>query len=886
MPKVLGYTPAWLSRPSPGFDTFSTKPSSRSATSSNVRSPRVNGTGADGTSSYVGPRRTIARRDTEIFVVVGNQIRWSELCMLKDDWEESQQLRAKKAKGKRRSSANNGIEDEPDEEDGSKYRVLKVPVTGNIQQLVPSPNGDFIAILTSHTVHVAILPDSSHLGQPDTGPIRLKTHTLGPTTHVFTQSPVVSALWHPLGVSGSCLVTITAEAVVRVWELSRDNRWSFDSPSLIMDLRKLADAISSEQDFGASGISSNRGFSPDSVEMEVAAACFGGTGLAEEHGWASMTLWVAMREGDVYALCPLLPSKWQPAPTMIPSLSTYVVAKAKALENDCSASEEDRQACDQQYKWFSEVDGQDPQLMPGASEFAPHVEIYHRPTILGSVPKLQGPFQLDPEPDEPDIDPEIPLTDILVIGAKVDADELLLDEDDESVFGGVEQVGLSVGVVCLVSSNGRVQICLDVDGVEGRWLPKGESRSNLSAESIPPSLLVLESLDTMHSSEVSKSTWPMFTSDPLARYSFFLTHGSGVSYLSLTPWVDKFESELKNTADAGASFRMDIVLQGSNTLRQRILHSDQETDQDQQDLSACLALQDSDLGYFTLTTAGGQAYAAILDQPTFFTEQDPSDIYLAADMQALMLGPPRSAYQPSTALWSASSLPSFIETHVHTRHKRTLKEEIRFSAATLDLMTSAHRILSQETNSLGMAAANIFRHCERMTEEFKDQIKRASDLAHRIEFVVGDDADDYDDVEKKRGNEGLQERLDNATERQKHLVKRQEELRKKLARIGGRELSEKELTWGQEVRALKGQVFKIEDKDQDENENEEDDEGEGEHETWRRVKEATRLKEVLLSRIKDLAEAESDGNGEGRDLIPSEIRKAKVGQVMGLLERE
>ncbi len=259
---------------------------------------------------------------------------------------------------------------------------------------------------------------------------------------------------------------------MRVWELSSDNRWSFDSPNLVIDLKKLADATSSEQDFGASGIGSNRGFSPDSVEMEVASACFGGTGLDEEHGWASMTLWVAMREGDVYALCPLLPSKWQPAPTMIPSLSTYVVAKAKALEHDRSAPEEDRQDCDQQYKWFSEIDNQDPQILPKISEFAPNVEIYNRPTILGPIPKLQGPFQLDPEPEEPDIDPEIPLTDIFVIGAKVDADELLLDEDDEYQYGGVESGVLSVGVICLVSSSGRVHICLDFEGVEGRWLPK------------------------------------------------------------------------------------------------------------------------------------------------------------------------------------------------------------------------------------------------------------------------------------------------------------------------------------------------------------------------------------------------------------------------------
>lgn len=39
----------------------------------------------------MGHRRTIARRGTEIFVVVNNEIRWSDLCMLKDIWEEAQE---------------------------------------------------------------------------------------------------------------------------------------------------------------------------------------------------------------------------------------------------------------------------------------------------------------------------------------------------------------------------------------------------------------------------------------------------------------------------------------------------------------------------------------------------------------------------------------------------------------------------------------------------------------------------------------------------------------------------------------------------------------------------------------------------------------------------
>lgn len=37
-----------------------------------------------------GPRRTIARRGTEIFTAVGKEIRWADLVYLKEAWESKQ----------------------------------------------------------------------------------------------------------------------------------------------------------------------------------------------------------------------------------------------------------------------------------------------------------------------------------------------------------------------------------------------------------------------------------------------------------------------------------------------------------------------------------------------------------------------------------------------------------------------------------------------------------------------------------------------------------------------------------------------------------------------------------------------------------------------------
>ena len=110
MPKIISYTPAWLSRPSGGFDLFSEQSVAAE------QKPPVNG--ADIRESYTGPRRTIARRGIEIFVVVGNTIRWADLCMLKGDWESRRHSKSRRNGSEQTESEDNDILQ------GAKYKVV------------------------------------------------------------------------------------------------------------------------------------------------------------------------------------------------------------------------------------------------------------------------------------------------------------------------------------------------------------------------------------------------------------------------------------------------------------------------------------------------------------------------------------------------------------------------------------------------------------------------------------------------------------------------------------------------------------------------------------------------------------------------------------------
>ena len=660
---------------------------------------------------------------------------------------------------------------------------------------------------------------------------------MAPTAHVLAQSPVASILWHPLGVGGNCLVTITADAVVRLWELDFNDHMSFDTPSLAFDLKKLAVGASRDEDFRPNELNANRSFSLDSVGMDVASACFGGNGSSEESPWCAMTLWVAMKEGDVYALCPLLPSKWQPSSTMVPTISVQVVSRLAATQEVSLPLDEVQQSNDQ-YQWITDLDGQQPRPVPGSDEILPGREVYCRPFRPSPIPKLQGPFQVFG--DEHDQDPEI--SDIHVVAATVDAEELMDcgDSDTDSGLGLDDDTGLEASIVCLVTRTGRVYVCLDLDGVQAQWLPARRSLSVSAADE--PSLVIFEMLDTMKIEQVQEAEWPTINLDVDSRYSFFVTHSQAVYYLSLEPWTQSLHSELQSSANIGTGFRIDIITNGPGTFRQRVLDFQQDQEPTTQKSTAAVVFQDSDLGYFLLTALDGVAQSVVLDKPDTAVEaelraQTTYDLPLAQASSTLAIGPARQSYVPPSSLWQRSTLPQFFGNHVQNRHKRALKEEIRLSSATLELMTQAHRVLSEETHTLGLAAADLFRRCERLQDELRDQIERVKEVSKRTEEIIGVGIGEASSNDTP--NVTVERRLQNARERHGKLAARFEALSKKVRKNNHKPLSDK-------ARAFMAETDKIDRSVSEPNEKQENGEEQHSPELWHRYDEVWQSLLLLL----------------------------------------
>jgi nucleoporin NUP82 len=759
MPKVLSYTPDWLARPSPGYQLFAPKQSPANSAAAKKKD--------------YGPRKTIATRGSEIFVAAGNEIRWADLANLKE-----------------------GIE--------PAYRTLRISIPLPITRLVISPQEDYLAVSTSHTVHVVHLPDSSLLEDNDDSPLKPKAFQVGPTAHVTEESPIATTLWHPLGYHGRCLVTITKAGVVRLWEVNRADRSTFSEPALSIDLPKLANATNDQEDLTASKFGASKGFSPDSVELEVASACFGDFPEQEGvHGWAPMTLWIATVPGDVYALCPLLPSKWQlvdcPATyTLLQTLSSSINVNYADLQDDDDGPQDELKNLERQVSWVSDILYNEPFLeeLPNGDS----IKVFARPSSTPAVPLLQGPFDIAPEVDD------FELSDMIVYSLKTFSE----GSEEETAEG------LPTAVVCLLTDTCKVHVCLDLQGIVGRWLPSSEVRFGSSqarpytneyqdeaeVTDAPEHNLIIVETVTLVQGEASSFSQSI-TPDVHTDFSFFVSHATGVFYVSLEPWVRKLETELSQPQLEGAEFRIQRLLDAANSSVERYIERKPTGDLAEQDVTSSVVIEDGNIGYLLLTSVDDQPQAAFLDAPESggATDEEIAEyMHIAAPQTEV-----REAWQPPRELYEPIDLLDAI--NIPSRHRAAMKEEVKLSPANLELLMDVHRVLSVKTSRLQKAVSDLFNRATRMQEEFRDQILRTALITSQIDAVTGNDEPGSDDG-SAYGSTKIDERLQKVRARQDKINSRYESLRSKMNKLSSSELSEKEANYVDELSTMDSAVDK------------------------------------------------------------------------------
>lgn len=381
-------------------------------------------------------------------------------------------------------------------------QVLALPeVNFEIQQLEVSEDGAFLAIAGESRVGVCLLPSRESM-QTQSGTLRTKYWEIGATYHGDSDGTIVRILWHPYSEGGS-LIVMTSDSYIRLYDLSIQIPLSFLHPEQTIDILKLA---------GRGRTLSS--FTPDAVDYEPAACTF----ASGQDLWRPFTLYILMRGGDVYALCPLVPSKWfLPHANFMDDIKVELDLKREELGQKDRPSKLEKAILRSEIKWTNEVFEQlrnldNPSEVSGQTK-GPKQEWLTRPKSFDSTPALQGPFLMRPEPE-------------------------FVDAYGCDIFHLYTSAATLIG---LLWSNGRIDICIEPEILGPRFALKAKYLEGEGCEEIElPILNPHESIQLDLGN--NEDSWPTFVSDSHQGTSFFVFDWQGVASVDMTDWLGKLKT--------------------------------------------------------------------------------------------------------------------------------------------------------------------------------------------------------------------------------------------------------------------------------------------------------------------------------------------------------
>lgn len=389
-------------------------------------------------------------------------------------------------------------------------------------------------------------------------------------------------------------------------------------------------------------------------------------------------------------------------------------------------------------------------------------------------------------------------------------------------------------------------------------------------------LIIAETIILVQSEQSSYNQ--SITPDVHTDFSFFVSHATGIFYISMEPWIRKLENELSEPQTEGSDFRLNRVLEAASSSVEIHLERRVRGDPAEEDVTSAVVLEDGNIGYLLLTTRHYEPHAVLLDAPE---EGLPTEEELAEYMA--IAGPNkevREAWQPPRELFEPFDILGSI--NIASRHRGSFKDEIKLSPANLEVLMDVHRVLSVQTSKLQHAVSDLFNRATRLQEEFRDQVYRTSQIASNIDNVTGNDETGSDDA-STYGAAKIDERLEQVKTRQDQINARYEALRRKMASIGSSELSEKETGWIEELQTMDSAV------DSSSRTLSEDVDG-SEKPAWQRLNKVKELQKGLLKQFNETTKAakkdrEKEQVRSDGVKVPSQSRRLEHEQVQELMQR-
>ncbi|KAJ3550617.1 hypothetical protein NMY22_g347 [Coprinellus aureogranulatus] len=383
-----------------------------------------------------------------------------------------------------------------------------------------NPNGKLLAVAGARQVAVVVMPRAGYSRLiPDL--VECKAVHVGQFYHASEDSsPVAKIDWHPWGEAGSTLLIMTIDGKFREYDISVDT----EEPQQVLSFvppKKSSFAVEDES------------------EREVTSFTLG-KGRAD---WGPLTVYALMKSGDIYSVCPYLPQNAAIPTAYVHSLECFISAKQEYLSQESSSSDSRLSTLyDYQSKYVNSLIKQLPagSVFPATTRFAS----VHPPKTIRNAVLRQGPFLLQPVPRSLDGSDGGDATDIMYLSFG--------NDDQEAEDEGKETDHL--GVLVVSYQDGKVDVFLDVEKVEGRWENKHMRKNEL------PMLAVYESIDLGLISqliqpsvtpkrpsllELLHGNHPTFLADPIHDDVVYVYHAFGVHALDLSPVLENLSQALR-----------------------------------------------------------------------------------------------------------------------------------------------------------------------------------------------------------------------------------------------------------------------------------------------------------------------------------------------------
>ncbi|KAJ3120909.1 hypothetical protein HK100_012604, partial [Physocladia obscura] len=401
--------------------------------------------------------------------------------------------------------------------------------------MVLNSTSKLLAVAGKYHVAVVILPPAIRSATTPNLAHDVKIHNIGEIYHADDTSPVVKMLWHPLSFNKSHLMVLTADGLLRMYDVSTDPNepeqivcFSDQSAFGPSSALKIARSPTSKKKSSSSNGGSGGVFGIDIDEREAVSFSLGcgddgGDGFAgklssvgdgdtsEFIGWNALSVYGVMKNGDLFAFCPFVPLKsvW----------SLKALNNLKSLtDNQWKSCNQSDEASERRFYWKSRwLD----EAIENVNEQQRESNQLPNDTIVLTVSKSPWTKRL--------LTRQGPIAVI--------SNDSNLETHDFASDLTVVSVG-SIVALAISKESGVVDILIQVSSPTADWALQEKLVSSSSHENESPLFVKYEEIELFAPDYQSPAAGQIkFIRDPKYSDAIYAKHYQGVSLISFHPWI-------------------------------------------------------------------------------------------------------------------------------------------------------------------------------------------------------------------------------------------------------------------------------------------------------------------------------------------------------------